>query len=303
VYRGRIPEAAHHSSWCADRAIDFLRRHDTSQPFFLWVGFPDPHHPWAPPETLCRQFEGRGAHGPVAFQDRPATPTIRGFEGLRNTDLRVSGANEETVAFIREYTNAQIHLVDRAVGRVLDQLEQQGLDEETVIVFTSDHGDFLGDYGLIRKGGCASRVLCHVPLIIRVPGGPRGEVVSEPVSNVNVTPTLLGVLGLERENSARPGRMDGVDVLASRPADHTAMVQTFGTGSDCSFSVLDDRYRYTYYPQSKEQELYDHESDPFETVNLAALPAGADEVGRLHPILLERSISAFHPSAGHVSPW
>lgn len=297
-----IPAEAHHSTWCADKAVEFLSRQTgDDSPFFLWVGFPDPHHPWMPPSEAARAFIGHGAEPPVAFHDRCATPTIRGLLGSSPQDLAASGATEKVATIIREYTNAQVHLIDRGVGRVVAALKERGVYDDTIIVFTSDHGDFLGDYGLIRKAGVPSRPLCHVAFLLRIPGEPAGRTINHPMSNVDVVPTLVSALGLD-VGSKLEG-LDGRSVLVDPPDGHLAMIQTFGTESSLSFSVLDERYRMTYYPRTGERELYDHRNDPFEQENLTGSAAARTTEKDLYAALLKRTVDSVHPISGHLSPW
>lgn len=302
LYESPIPTEAHHSTWCADKAVEFLESAAGGEsPFFLWVGFPDPHHPWTPPADAARAFAGHGAEPPFAFHDRRATPTICKLLGSSPQDLADSGAGEQAAAVIREYTNAQVHLIDRAVGRVVSALKERRVYDDTIIVFTSDHGDFLGDYGLIRKAGVPSRPLCHVSFLLRIPGESAGRTINHPMSNVDVLPTLVSALGIDV--GSKLDGVDGRDVLAEPPDGHAAMIQTFGPGASRSFSVLDERYRMTYYPQTGERELYDHRADPYEQENLAGTTAVRTTEQALYESLLKRTVDSLHPIAGHVSPW
>ena len=305
LYPSRLPASAHSSTWCGDRAAEFLHREASSgKPFFLWVGFPDPHHPWTPPAETVESFIGSGAQPAHFDADRSVSPGLRGFAG-GGIDLRARGADEFTAAAIREFTNAQIHLIDEAVGRVEEKLRETGTYDDTLIVFTSDHGDFLGDFGLIRKAGVATRVLTNTSLIIRVPGE-SGTVVEGAVSNTDVAPTILDLLGVDRSASGLPGAgssIDGVSVAAGVPDDHVALVQCFGHRTSRNLSVVDGRYRLTWYPETDEVELYDHEVDPYELENVAGADERSEVVNALMDRLRREHMRAVSPISGHLSPW
>jgi arylsulfatase A-like enzyme len=314
-----VPLEAHHSTWCGDRAVDFLDSvHQSDAPFFLWVGFPDPHHPWTPPLDLAAEFAGTGSQPSTVADARPDSPGLRSMFGGGNDLLSTTGTADDrtggdraariapVIARLREFTNAQIHLIDRAVGRIVEKLRAIGKYDDTVIVFTSDHGDFLGDYGLIRKSGVPHSALTRTSLIIRVPGDERSSVIERPVSNTDVLPTLLELLGVRSPDDpvgARRDEFDGVSVAGGVPDDHLALVQCFGGRESRSLSVMDDRYRLTWYPATGEREIYDHSVDPYELLNLAGAPDVSDDEVRLMERLREEHLRVVSPISGHLSPW
>ena len=102
---------------------------------------------------------------------------------------------EERRTVIR-YTHAMIYQIDQAVGRILDALQANGLWEDTIVVFTSDHGDFLGDHARLRKGTVGSDALLHLPFILRAPGADLPARVDTPMSNCDVMPTLAALTGV-----------------------------------------------------------------------------------------------------------
>ncbi len=203
TWHSKLPVAWHNTTWTADRAIDWLKSADHEKPFCTWVSFPDPHHPFDCPEPWSR------LHDPAEV-DLPADRT-RNFEGRpwwheavltneptgpkENAEVRkaYSRIPEQSDAQLREIianTYGQIALIDHNVGRILIALEDAGLADDTIVIYISDHGDWLGDHGLILKGPMHYEGLLRVPMIFRGPGIPKGKVVDEPVSTLDLSATF-----------------------------------------------------------------------------------------------------------------
>lgn len=304
LYASVIPCEAHHSTWIADRASAFLQdERDASQPFLLFLGFPDPHHPFTPPRELAEQFEtrevlpiSRGANEP---HDRPEVMRRLSEGSLPKRNLSIRGLSAECLRLIRQYTAAMVHLIDQAVGTVLESLRRTGLDQNTVVMFTSDHGDFLGDHDLIRKDTFCAHELVHVPLIMQVPNLGLPSRHNGPVSNADVLPTLC-----ESANLPIPPGVQGTSILADLRSgrSHSAQVTAYMTHPRYhNFSMYDDRYRFTWYPATEERELYDHLMDPHELINLAGDPSLIHEEGRLYTEVLQRHAATDNPAAGRVA--
>src|SRR5690606_2938337 len=138
----------------------------------------------------------------------------------------------DIVRLIRQYTDAQNHLIDRGVGQMIDALKRLGFWENTIVVFTSDHGDWLGDYGLLRKDMVATQSLNHVPFLLRAPADCNANLPAEtrvPMSNVDVLPTLCALAGI-----AVPVGVQGrsiVNVLREG-LDHAALITHYMPTAD-----------------------------------------------------------------------
>ena len=165
------------------------------QPLFLWVSFCNPHFPFDPPEPYDTLYDPAEVPLPVwregEMEHKPTQRQLqqeRGYDQVTEAQLRKMVANY--------YGN--ISLVDDQVGRVLDVLAQKGLDENTLIAFTSDHGDHLGDHRLLLKSGVTFYDACvRVPFLIRYPAAfPPGAVCDELVESIDLAPTLLDVAGV-----------------------------------------------------------------------------------------------------------
>ncbi|MCY4179400.1 MAG: sulfatase-like hydrolase/transferase, partial [Litoreibacter sp.] len=204
TWHSKLPVAWHNSTWTADRAIEWLKNGRGDEPFCTWVSFPDPHHPFDAPEPWSRLHDPAEVDLPKnrkrAFEGRPwwheavltAEPSgdKKGAE-IRKSYSRIGEQSEDQLREIIANTYGQIALIDHNVGRILIALDEAGLSENTIVIYISDHGDWLGDHGLILKGPMHYDGLLRVPMILRGPGVPAGKRVDEPVSTLDLGPTLF----------------------------------------------------------------------------------------------------------------
>jgi arylsulfatase A-like enzyme len=211
-FHSRLPVEAHSSSWVAERAVAAIRERPRDRPFCLWASFPDPHYPFDCPEpwaSLHPEAEvDLPRHRVLDLERRPwwhrafVARRSDSLQEIGNYGLRcLTGAPGEE-ALLRAMTAnyyGMVALADHALGRILDALAAEGIAEETLVLVTSDHGDFLGDHGLLLKGPCAYEGLLRVGLLAAGPGVAAGQVVREPVSTLDIAPTLLQRAGLATE--------------------------------------------------------------------------------------------------------
>ena len=290
-------DRAHTDGIMADDAAWVLERcaRDRSRPFFLAVGVYRPHTPYVAPKTPYFEMYPE-AEMPLVTgvaedqQDLPqAALGSRKAEQDRMTD-------EERRQALQAYL-ASISFLDAQVGRVLDALDKHGLADDTIVVFTSDHGYHMGEHGLYQKMSLFEES-ARVPLLIAAPGRCKaGSVAKSPVSQVDMFPTLAALCGIEPPKNlqgqslvplladpAAAGRGWAVTQVsrgnrsrASQPQEAGAKGQQF-----FGYSLRTPRWRYTEWDEGREgRELYDHDADPKELTNLAAMPAHAATVAGL----------------------
>ncbi len=268
----------------ATQTIDLLRKHaGGDQPFFIAAGFYRPHVPLVAPKRYFDLYPTEGIRLPNAGSANvlPAARTWKNTDNFGMTEA-------EQKAFIRAYL-ASISFLDAQVGRLLKAVEELGLADDTIVVFTSDHGYLLGEHGEWQKQSLFEES-AHVPLIFRVPGTKNaGKHSRRTVELLDIYPTLTDLAGLPHYR-----RNEGVSLkrLLDNPEDQSwtkpALSQVTG-----GRSVRTERYRYTEWAGgTRGRELYDHAADPKELNNLAADPryAGAVELLRamLPPAPVER---------------
>jgi len=307
AYDWDIPLRFHNSVWTADRAINFLQRHDRAQPFFLSLGFQDPHHPHAVPRELADRVDAEAVPLPD-FDEGELDDKPPHFGIARRGELETSAfrgeypvAGQGGGADYRKTSNAEarqgrayyydmVRLIDRQMGRVLAYLDEAGLAENTLVIFTSDHGELLGDHGLWMKGPFHYEQIVRVPLLLRWPRGfASGQRTPAIVSHLDLVPTMLAAAGLPSD----PG-LDGKDALPLLRGD-TASIRD-GAMIEC----IDDPHKLrlktyvtperklTWYHGQTFGELYDLVKDPREKVNQWDNPAYAAEKAQLIGHILEK---------------
>lgn len=208
----KIPEHLQNEVWTADAAIDFLGQCEQSeQPFFLWCSFQRPHCPHTPPDTFDSLYDPEEV--PVDWQDYHAfeasllqnRPMIEDFWKLGSVRHNVNIFRKAVCRYF-----SLITLIDREIGRILEALERTGQIDNTLIVFTSDHGDFAGHYGQLGKNLPGYDDLLRIPFIYVDPKRPAdgGRCIERLFQNVDLFPSLMERIGL-----ATPANVQGQSFL------------------------------------------------------------------------------------------
>lgn len=281
-------EERHLTSVIADQAVDFLQSGATGQPFCLSVSFKAPHvQDGAPVE-----YDFDAAYGDL-FRDEdipsPATATPAHFgvlpEFIQTSENRTRwGLRFGTPSRAQDSLKGYYRLVaglDAAIGRIIDAVNSAGLAENTVIVFSSDNGAFLGEHGLAGKWLMREESI-RVPLVIHDPRAPAsGQRRSEMALNIDLAPTVIALAGLE----APPGMqgrsltplLRGQDIPWRQEWYYENEYTHFGRIRPC-VGIRTPDWTYTRYPETQFEELFDLQTDSLEERNLAAAPSSAAEL-------------------------
>jgi len=290
-------DRAHTDGIMADDAAWVLERcgRDRSRPFFLAVGFYRPHTPYVAPKTPYFEMYPE-AEMPLVTgvaEDQQDLPKAALGSRKDEQDRMADDLRRQT---LQAYL-ASISFLDAQVGRVLDALDKHGLADDTIVVFTSDHGYHMGEHGLYQKMSLFEES-SRVPLLIAAPGRCQaGGVAQAPVSQVDMFPTLAALCGVELPKNlqgeslvplladpAAAGRGWAVTQVARGNRSRASQPQEAGAKGQQFFgySLRTPRWRYTEWDEGREgRELYDHDADPKELTNLAAVPAHAATVAEL----------------------
>ena len=283
-HRWEIPEEFHYDTWIAQESERQLQGYAKSgEPFFLWSSFFDPHPPYLVPEPWDRMYEpgsisvpgltpGEHERNPPHFgmtqQERPD------FSAWRESGFGIHGMQshlrdpEELARDVAVYYG-MVSLMDKYIGRIVDRLDNLGLADDTLVVFTTDHGHLFGQHGLCAKGAFHYEDLVKIPFVVRWPGRiPSGSVSDALVSLVDLAPTFLATAGVPV-----PGRMSGVSQLDSwqggeAARDHVIIENRHEPTTIHLKTYVDERYKLTVYYQQEYGELFDLHNDPGETMNL-----------------------------------
>lgn len=278
-HRGGKPwlydEALHPTRWTADRAITFLNSYGGEQPWFLKVSFKRPHPPFDPPRRW------------LEFYNDVRLPMPQAGEWADSQHGHIGGSLEETPNATRgRFPGSEVHAarqayfasvshVDEQVGRIMQALERRGELENTLVLFTADHGDMMGDNHLWRK--CyAYEPSARVPMIVRWPDSlgiqaGRGQRLDHLVELRDVLPTFLDAGGVNK-----PEEMDGMSILdllrnggagwrETLDLEHAAIYWD----GNAWVALTDGRYKYIYFTLTGKQQLFDLWKDPHELHNLA----------------------------------
>lgn len=267
-----IPTEHYVDSWVADRAIHHLQTHvreKADKPFFMWASFPKPHSAYDPPHPFDCMYDPRTLPAPIGDI---SLIRERGIGTLHQDYIRYGWHTLSPAAkqVIKAHYYGLVSLQDQLVGRLLAFLDDNGLRDNTIVVFTSDHGDMLGDFGLFFKKMFYNGSV-RIPLLFRYPGvTPTGVKSQAMVGLQDLLPTLLSLGGQPLE---RP--IDGLDlspVFAGKRAEvRTFFVSQCNNGApDRRYMVTDRRWRYIYHEYGGIEELYDEQEDPQELRNLAS---------------------------------
>jgi arylsulfatase A-like enzyme len=288
----------YHTHWTARRTVDWLARRGDDEKWFCWMSFPDPHHPWDVPDAARRRFDWRNLDLPPGYPgSREKCEAVlatkpwhwlawyRG-EGQFNFEVPPAYVPAETTADQIREVNAIVHakmeLIDEAIGRVLDYLQERGWDEETEIFFTTDHGELQGDYGMLFKGPYHVDALTKVPLIWR-PAPADGIIpaeVPEPVGHLDIAPTILQALGLPLPASMQGKPLPTASGDTSRERVITEWIDTWDGNEIVMQTMVRDGWLVTQYGKTNsyegtEGELYALAEDPHQWRNLWDDPAHA----------------------------
>ena len=178
-------------------AFRFLDGLDGEHPFFAWVSFAEPHNPYQVPEPYFDMFPPERLPQTHAGKEVLEEKGER-FQWLRSVWEKVLGEDmEERILRARSNYHGMLRLIDDQFRRLIEGLRERGLEENTIVIYLSDHGDFVGEYGLIRKGPDLPDILCHIPMIWKGPGiTAQGKLKNGFVSIVDILPTLCDYLDI-----------------------------------------------------------------------------------------------------------
>ncbi len=341
AWRTRVPEALYPTAWIAQQTCAMLAEFAQEKaPFFLQCSFPDPHHPFTPPGrywdlyrpddmALPATFDAEGVDAPPALawlrEQRRANPQFKpGYGAFACTPQEA----REALAL----NHGSLACIDDAVGRVMAQLHALGLADDTVVLFTADHGELLGRRGLMFKGGLHDDALTRVPFIWRDPAqvtrreaglarpatragadgaaasGSTGRVVNALAQTTDIAATVLARAGLSPANGMHGRSLLPVingEAEAVREAllvEEESQRADFGMDRRVRMRTLrDHRHRLTFYDGQPGGELYDLQADPMELRNLWNDPGAkalrGEMMERLARAMLDAADTSPYPTA------
>lgn len=294
AWRTAVPEELYPTTYVKELSCDFIERQasaDGDSPFFLQVSFPDPHHPFTPPGKYWDMYDPDDMVLPDSFGKGELAPLRWMREQLaagtadRGGPIKPFAVTADEAKTIIALTYGMIAMVDDAIGEIVATIDQAGLADNTVVIFTADHGDFMGDHGIMLKYMLHYQGLIRVPFIVADPrAGDENAVNSDLTGTIDIAPTILGRAGIQPFNGMQGRNLKDAS-LSPRDSivieEDSATLQ-FGRGAtDRVRTMVTGSWRLTYHQLGGWWELYDLEQDPDENNNLwdaPDRPAIADEL-------------------------
>ncbi len=257
----------------ADGAIELIRR-KPSEPFFLQVAFTGPHDPLIWPRGYEHRFAAEKMPLPKNFT--PQHPFDHGNAGGRDEVIVPAPRTPEQIRAELAVYFAVISNLDEQVGRIFAALRETGAWENTLVIFTSDHGLALGSHGLTGKQNMYEHTI-GVPLILRGPGIPRGQRIDAQCYLRDLFPTTCDLASIAIPSSVQSRSL--APVLAGKAS--SIYPEVFGCFTDTQRMIRDERWKLIWYPKLPRYQLFDLASDPDELHDRAADPQQADRLGTM----------------------
>ncbi len=285
MYETDIPEEYYPTSYITESSINFLERYTNGdygdKPFFLNISYPDPHHPVCPPGKYKNMYKPEDIELPPNFKDLENLKNhpILG-EHLNNPFFRamvLKIADEKEVKEFTASTYGAISMIDEGIGRILNTLEKLGLSKNTMVIYTSDHGDNMGEHGLILKGPSPCNGVLNVPMIWNIPGITEPAVSNSLISSLDISKTILNLLKINEKE--HPPDIQGIDIMPilKNPnvklrdccfIEHDEEIDNFNLQVRVRHLITED-YKLTVYENQKGYgDLYNRKVDPYELNNL-----------------------------------
>ncbi|MEX0284271.1 MAG: sulfatase [Paracoccaceae bacterium] len=279
--RTKLPEDSYPTAYVRDRAKDYLRANaNNDQPLFTFVSFPDPHHPFTPPGKYWDMYSPDDFEIPNRFEDHenPPPPLTACRKDLLANALPEARTTAQMVSdqHVREamaLSAGMITMIDDAIGEIIAVLEETGQLDNTVIIFNSDHGDYLGDFNLLLKGPWMSETITKVPMIWADPTAPEPAIRDDLGSTLDMAPTILERAGITPYVGMQGRSLLG-QVGGTLPDRDTLMVEYNDGFARMGFDsparvrgLLTEDWRLVVYRDQDWGELYDRRNDPLNLRN------------------------------------
>lgn len=283
-YETEMSEEIYPTNYITNNTIEFLERHvkedNGNKPFFLHCSYPDPHQPVCPPGKYKDLYNPEDIELPSNFKDSENLLNHE-FIGPHIKDARFRVilpqiVSEEEARNFTALTYGSITMIDDGVGAILRKLEELDLADNTMVIFTSDHGDYCGDHGLIMKGPAHFRGIINMPLIWKIPGITRTATSDSLVSTVDLPITILNLLNINKRKHSK--YFQGIDITpilhdtTKKVRDHILIEHDEEISKDKIMRVLtlvNESHRITIYNDFDEiGDIFNLKEDPDEINNL-----------------------------------
>jgi arylsulfatase A-like enzyme len=272
-----LPEHVHATNWATDTMARYVRRRDPKRPSFWYLGYRHPHPPLVPPQRFLDHYADVDIDMPFAgdWSEGDLPYNLQGVQAR-------SVYSEREIKWARRAFYALCTHIDQQIGHLIGTIREEGILDDTIIMFTSDHGDMLGNHGMWAKQTFYEGS-SNVPMIVVPQAGDTDVGFNRADDRLtglqDVMPTLLGLAGIEV-----PEHLDGRSMMVEETREH--IYGEFGEEQHASRMIRDERYKLIWYPCGNHAQLFDLVDDPFEMNDLAGNPDHAEVLAGLKDELL-----------------
>ncbi|MGI9380127.1 MAG: sulfatase family protein [Methyloligellaceae bacterium] len=310
AYRTPIPEELYSTSFIRDKAKAYLSEQAKSDdPFFAFVSFPDPHHPFNPPGKYWDMYNPADFEMDIPYtrHQNPPPPMRHAHQQLLDETRDLNSmegfmVHEQEIREAKALTCGMITMIDDAVGEILEVLRDTGKLDNTVLIFNSDHGDYLGDFNMLLKGALQMNSITQVPFVWSDPGNRDPLVQPKLASTIDIGPTILERAGLKPYWGIQ-GQSQLSAIRGEKEARDSVMIEFHDSGARMGFdqpafvrTLVTQDWRLTLYKDQDWGELYNLENDPIESQNLWDDAKHHGTKARLIEQLLQHMMSAVDQS-------
>jgi arylsulfatase len=320
AWHTQLDENLYPTHYIADQTARWITQHvatQPTQPFAVVCSFPDPHHPWTPPGRYWDQYDPAAMPLPPSLTDgRDPPPHVRWLqEERKNGDAKLDGprlfaATAREVQEMTALTYGMISNIDDRIGLVMEALRATGADQDTVVIFTADHGDLMGDHGIVLKGPLHYQGLVRVPFIWREPqqaNPPAAAVRKDLVSSIDLATSILSRAGIAPPNGVQGRPLFSPQGEIQMSARDAVLIEETQQRAYLGFTqqvrvrtLVSSTHRLSLFAEGNWGELYDLAADPHEMFNLWDQPeaqaAKTALMQRLLQLLIEYSDTSPGPT-------
>ena len=264
-----LPKEYHVTQWCGDQTVQWIKKErPKDKPFFLWTSFVKPHVPYDCPAHLLGMYDTATLPEPWATGLEESNPNPYFSSYRKGKEFGIYSQEAKKQALANYYAN--ITFIDEQIGRILDALDEENLSQDTLVLFTSDHGDMMGDHGLWYKSFGYEGSL-RIPFIMRWPGHIQPDSrCNEIVSLLDVYPTVLAAAGIEAKGTDREGN-NVFELLDGSQSCDFAFSEVMNAPYYMAH-VRTKEWKYLFYQNGGFEELYHLTEDPHELVDVSKEP-------------------------------
>ncbi len=303
-------EDLHPDVYVSDTACWWLSRYPGDEPFFLQVGLPGPHPPYDPTQEYLDLYAGRDLPLPIRDYDLDSQPEPlrelrrNHLENDHDAVVHLENPTDEQLRLQRAHYYANCSMIDTQVGKIIDALKERGVLDNTVLIFTSDHGDCLNDHGHSQKWNMFEQSV-HVPALVSQPGAIKAGLKIRPLTSLmDFGATILDYAGAEipswMEAESLRGLLEGTSTTGRERIFAEQSDDAIMTGSRFVTLVREGPWKLVHFVDSREGQLFNLDADPGERHNLWGVPEHAELQHRLIDEILKWRIEGSRRTQGFI---